>query len=251
MPLGLFAFAEPLLLYSTEFKQYSTDVLVCVTMAFVSLRLIDSKFDNRRHLYSAIVIGCVSIFFSHTAILVLGACGVAIALAAINQSSKPVWVQVAIIGTAWIATFSLNYFLFLRGFGEGEEIQNYWSHAFLPPLTSFEAAKIWYDRLSSIPAYNGISGSAFYLFAFLGLSSLATLSRPNSFLARFGIALLLFSAIVSTLNIYPVSARLSLYLTPAIILIMISGLKSFPIDWGPLSESRYRSRSYLRVSTLA
>ena len=95
----------------------------------------------------------------------------------------------------------------------------------LPLPTDLEATGIWYDRLQSIYAYNGISGSAFYLFAFLGLASLANLSKPNSFLPRFGIALLLLSAIVSVLNLYPVSARLSLCLTPVVILITISGLK--------------------------
>ena len=87
VPLGLFAFAE-CRFYSTLPNSSNTarpSHLRYDGIAFAQANRIRSSTTDDS--CPVIVIGCVSIFFSHTAILVLGACGVCISPPCINRAN--------------------------------------------------------------------------------------------------------------------------------------------------------------------
>ena len=128
--IALFALLEPLIYYSSEVKQYSTDVLVtvgilCGTVRFAAQSNNSSK-NSRFFLFS---IGIIAIFSSHPTVFVLA--GASLWLL---QSRKQMLSPLVPVFIGWGIALFADYFLFLKPLEANSGLQHHWAAAY-PPIS--------------------------------------------------------------------------------------------------------------------
>lgn len=221
--LALFAFSPTLIYYSSEVKQYATDVFFTVLLLYLFTHL-SSRMTNDQLLLA----GILAPWFSHPAIFVLAALG----LTLLFQNRRNPLPTLA-MGAGWLVSFGALYLASLRGLSENEFLREYWGEYFrASPLDSLLG-------LFSNPG--GLTANAHALLAatLLGAGFLLagkTTLRPirvNGFLpspqAETAFALLLvffFTWAASWLELYPLAGRMALFLVPIVYIFLASA-----VDW--------------------
>ena len=219
----LFAMSDPLITFSVEMKQYSSDVLIALILLLLAL-----KFDLLRSTWRGIaligIIGAILIWFSHPAIFVLAGIVAATCVRAVQESKGKSLLRPSLAFSAWGLSFLILYLLSLRETSQSEELINYWGEVFMPfPPTSLSD---WEWILKSLylalerPVGLYLQGGAALLFL-VGLISLLAF-RPKE-------ALLLLLPIIavmgaSALQVYPFSERLILFTVPMFLIVVVKGL---------------------------
>jgi hypothetical protein len=224
------ALAEPLVRYSAEGKQYSTDVL----WTTVILALAASAERIAAILVLAIA-GDILLWFSHPLLFVLGGIGLTRIIRHWRQRKYGLARADAAVGVSWLASFAANYLLISRYYVTNDYLRSYWQEldAFAPVHATLSAF-LWYPRtiaglfnypLGIVPDYSShgplfvfacrfIFYAAVVAFVF-GCFVMAT--RSKRVLAYTMFTLLLAMA-ASALHRYPFSERLTLFCAPLVVL---------------------------------
>ena len=145
--LGLFAFSASLIYYSSELKQYSSDVLVTLLLLFIVPKSLQEKVSSNVFIALGFT-GVLAIWFSHPALFILTGIILTLGLAFTKQrNSYKLWWLVGIIGV-WGINLILLYFISLQHLVANNVLLNYWSSGFapLPPWSHLN----WY--------YNSLGG---------------------------------------------------------------------------------------------
>jgi hypothetical protein len=224
--LGLFAISEPLLRYSSELKQYSSDVTIALSICLLGLICIEkeSRFVFALFLFS--ITGAILVWLSHPAIFSLAGVGVALTLYCLNIRK---WQHVAWLvlpAGFWLGSFALNYFMVHLDVSQNSKMVEAWSGstAFMP-LTPFSVESLmWYPKaFFSMFLYPG--GLAFYgLAAFcfiIGWVSVFFEKRYACYVVTFPI---FFTLLASGLHMYPFQGRLILFLVPVMMMVIGQGV---------------------------
>ena len=105
--VGLFALAIPLIRYTTEIKQYSTDIVVTLSLTLVALGLRDHPATMRRCVLAGLA-GWVAIVFSQSAVLVMAGVGAALCACWLVERDTearrpvvitvPIWALASLVG---------------------------------------------------------------------------------------------------------------------------------------------------------
>lgn len=245
--LLLFAVLEPLIYYSSEVKQYSTDVAVMLAILLAVIRLHDHP-QRRGALLGLFVVGFVGLFLSHPAIFVLA--GGVVWLLTVPRIDrevalrKPGYTRGLIWNCAgWGIAFVADYVLFLRPLADNMGLQNYWVGGYPPvsvgiiPWFGTRAIEIFagYDtmwlkfaHIGAWPAYAAMVLAGIGI-AFSGGFIAARSSRGVKALVLWPIAVTLIAAI---LRRYPFSDRLILFLVPLFVLLIGAGVAAM---WGKMN----------------
>ena len=220
--LGLFAVSPRVIYYSSELKQYSTDVLVALLLLFVVPRCLDDK--PKPHAFLALgIAGSLAIWLSHPSLFLLA--GIILALGsafAVRTDSHRLFLLIG-LGAAWAINLGLVYFVNLRNLGSNNGLLGYWSGSFapVPPWSDFR----WYyqallDMLkdpATLPVNALTAGSLI-----LGVFSLAYRKWELMLVL---VAPFLLTLIASALRRYPFSGRLLLFLVPLLLLLLAEGVQ--------------------------
>ena len=218
---ALFSLNITLIEYSSEVKQYSSDVLICLILVTSALDYYNSRTNKTLILYS--VISVLAIWFSNIAIIIIFTLmfyGLIKTFFIDRKLSK--CIIPILLG---ISSFTIYYFLFINNHPTREMMVDYWSteNAFLPQnifsaefyIFFFEKTKMIFDNLFSVTYFWVIA----FIFYSIGLFS--------NFKNRTLIFLLVVPQVIhftlSALKIYPVDERLILYLTPFFITLLSAG----------------------------
>ena len=247
---GLFAVAAAattslLVYYSTELKPYATDALVTTLLALATARglLAETPEKHRTALWQLAITGVVGPWLSLPAVFVLAAIGCTLAIAA-RLECRPLrhWLALAAIGGGWIASFALHYASFLQlEPDDAAFMERYWygvdGFAPWPPRTFAELR--WY------------AGKFFYLFAVLVSSvghgeryvaaglwvvGLLLLWRKHRALPALAVLPIVFMFAASAAHAYVVVDRLTLFLTPLLLVPCALGLSWLAQLRPPLSN---------------
>lgn len=217
---ALFSINLMLLYYSSEAKQYSTDVLVSIIILYASLNL-NSQSKKSLALYA--IIGIISIWFSNTAVIILFVCGLYSIYSELLKKGNRIVILPII---SWVISFVIYYLLFVHNHPTREMMTNDWERFFLP-LNPFS--------------------KEFYHFLYGTVKDAASISIPNRSLRLFPITVsfigivylikekkfatlyflffpIMVHLLISGLELYPFRGRFTLYLYPQMILIYIIGL---------------------------
>jgi hypothetical protein len=221
--VGLFAILEPLIYYSGEVKQYSSDVAIALLLYL----LCDSLFEQpvrRRRIVVFSLIAAIAIWFSHPSALILAGAGVSFLWGALHHNDRRSLLLLSVPGLLWLSSFSVFYLISLRGLCADSKLLAYWQDTFPPASTSFEAGSRW------------LVNSIFGLFSdpvglqFTGIAAVAVVLGAYTFFAqnRTRFILLLapvaFTLLASAFHRYPFRGRLLLFLVPSVILLIAAGL---------------------------
>ena len=218
--LVLFVSLPDLLNYSSEVKQYSTDVAVTLLLCILLLPVREQKFTWLRTIITALVVA-ISVWLSHPAILVLGGLLFTDSVALLISKNKNNWDKKLIIYLTGLLSFGFFYWFFVRALTSNETLNTSWKDAF--PDSPFDLiwfldafGKFFYKPLGFESLLDGLA-----IFAF-ALGCLAYFFRDKIILLGL-LSPLFVTFLAAGLKIYPFRSRLVLFLTPLFIILIAEG----------------------------
>jgi len=223
---GLFAISPPLIYYSAEVKQYSSDAAIALLLYGLTIEGSKSEWKAGRTALVALA-GATAIWVSHSSVFVLAGLGVTIFVALVLRKDWARLARVSFIGLCWMASMAVCYVVALRKLASDGELLNYWNANFMPlPPRSVTDLK-WF-----VDSFFGFFSSSAGL-KFTGLAALVFVLGSISMFRKSAerLFLLLSPAIVtllaSGLHKYPFGGRLALFLVPPVLLLMAEGTEAF------------------------
>ena len=222
--LFVLAISWPLIYYSSELKQYSSDVMIGLLLVYLSLRC----FGDKARLTDFILLGAVgfiAIWTSHPSAFVLAGIGVALALERFIKKAYASLFWTMGLGLAWMVSLGTEYLVSLRYLVGNDYLRNYWEHGFMP-LPPWSDPGWFLQSYLSLLITISPSLDRWYLAS---ICSLLIVAGIISFLLHDRIiGLLIFLpfvmiTIASALQRYPLRGRFMLFLVPFVILLMAEG----------------------------
>jgi len=219
---GLFVLSAKLIYYSSELKQYSSDVLVALVILLTAQKCLEVN-ANKRALVVFGVSSVLAIWFSHPILFVIAAVFLALVLSLFERQNSHQLLH--IIGTAGVFGISLLllYVVSLRNLASNDVLLNYWSGSFAP-LPPWSNPGWYYDTLLNVLVdLAGLPGNLISVgVLILGIFSLGSRRWPLMLILVVPFPLTL---IASALGKYPFSGRLLLFLIPFLLLLLAEGIE--------------------------
>lgn len=230
---------SPALIYhSVEIKQYSTELLATILSMYLFVKYNQTNDVKNKFIWG--LLGALILWFSYSAIFILA--GIGIGLTGFYLATKNLkQLSVSIIPFAlWLLSFAVNYFLFTHKHAESEWIA-YWFrsyHNFMPfPPASFTDIKwffisiyrmmdyplglLW--NLSHITSALGILIKLPFIPIALLLTGIYVFVKGSKINALVIFLPLLLTFIASGLELYPLTERFWVFISPIFILIIANG----------------------------
>ncbi len=228
--LGLLSFSELAIRYSTEFKQYSSDTLIAVALLWWTLDEANEDFDKYRIVFW-ILAGVIGMWYSMPAVFMLS--GVASYFLCCNWKEKRMW-PLLIVGLCWAGSFLAYYILILNADIGNETLQDFHDRYFIKFLPlSFDNYHQNFELVVSI-FRSALDKSTVSIVFGLLMFCLGVRFLFINMLSRFYLLLIPIVAllVVSSLQFYSLIPRMTLFILPSIILVVIVGLDRL---WGSTS----------------
>jgi hypothetical protein len=229
LALLLFSFSPFLVHYSAEAKQYSVDVLA----ALVALWLAHSarQLPGWRGAAAVGVAGAALLWFSHPAMMVLGASGLVVGVGAVARQEWSELRRLAIVGFAWGASASAFFLFAWPKLAQLHDLLSSDEAYTIPfPPTTRGEAELLARRASDIlelpfgfygAPWGTLIGVVAALLALAGALSLARRDRLGA--AVLGAPLIAAAAALAS-GLYPYAPRFVLFLVPLIIVLVAAGM---------------------------
>lgn len=229
----LFAISIPMIYYSSELKQYSTDVMVSLLLIYLALLCLNKSAAIQTFVVLGLA-GVFSILLSHPSVFTLSVIGVSLFVDEYLNKDYMRLRRLVGVGILWGATFLGTYLISLQYLIGNENLQDYWKNSYAP-FPPWEHIG-WYKNVFVVllPHINpsflrdifpGFSEEYLILGAlllvFVGMLSL--LFR-NFKMAVIFITPFVVAFIASGLNRYPMSDRFLYFWLPSLFLLMGEGL---------------------------
>ncbi len=223
--LLLFAISSQLIIYSSDFKQYSSDVLIAIIL-YLLVDYIRRHNLNFSRLLLLTIVGIIAVWFSHPSVFILATIGIYLAFPYLLDKQ---WKQVAklmLVYMLWLANFAI-LFLFLVNV---ETVNDKWLHefwvingGFMPSPFSMEGIQWLYTKLAltlnNLASLGAIQVAAVMMI--IGFITLLLNKKPTWFLFVMPIVIALF---LSFFQQYVFSERLLLFILPVLYLILAEGI---------------------------
>jgi hypothetical protein len=225
--LGLFGLSSPLVYYSSEVKQYSTDVIVSVILIFFAERCFKDKSKLKNFIILGAV-GAVSIFMSHPALFVMFSICLVLTIEAFLKKDIQRYTWLGCLYLFWVAIFAFIYFISLRSLAENQDLSNYWSSAFMP-MPPWSNIGWFHNHFSDM--LTSTIGPSYFIIAIIG-KILFVLGCLSMFARSWKTALILtmpilVTMVVSSFGKYAFGGRLLLFLAPMVTILIAEGLERF------------------------
>ncbi len=221
LSLGMFALTPTLIYYSSEFKQYSSDVLAALVLLLLGSRCVEED-SNPGRLLALGAAGVLISWMSHPALFVLGGILTTLGLSILLRRD---WRRVGCFVGVCLAiavNFGIIYFTSLRHWARDTAVIDFWAGSYAPPLSASAAS--WYLRaFAALTNPSGISaGIAASGLFIVGVVSV-TLRRWQYM--SLALAPTLLSLAASALRLYPFDGRFLLFSLPAILILESEGVE--------------------------
>jgi hypothetical protein len=240
--VGLFSLGTPLVYFSSQVKQYSTDVAAMVVVLWAVLRLRHQPSGAGGTLVAAIA-GAAAAWFSHAAIFGLAGIGAALAVSAVIGRRWTDHRSALVIGATWALGAGLAAALALRNVQPADRayLEWYWSGGLMPfPPATFDDALWLWRRLTwlfgtfatELRRSNGGLGYPWSsLFVLLAIAGIAALWRRERETALILLGPVLATATGAALHVYPFTGRAISFLLPVFLLATAAGADHVLTNW--------------------
>ncbi len=223
-PLAIVATSRAAVYFSSEFKQYSTDLFVSAGLVLLAARLRDRP-ARPGTLAALCLAGVLAPWFSHPSVFVLGAIGLTLAGAAAAQRDLAQMPRLGLLAATWIASFALLYATSLSRDVGSAVMQAYWGRqgCFAPSSPAgFPGWLAFVGRQAMIDPV-GLPGRA-RLAEVLALAGAASLLARRRWWAGVLLLPLAFVVAAAGLHLYPCCNRLLLFAVPFLGILVGAGL---------------------------
>lgn len=242
--LSFFSISWPLIYYSSELKQYSSDVLFSTGLIYLSLRALRNE-ARRRDFFILGLAGAISIWMSHPSMFILATIGFALAIKSLLRKTYSSLAWILGIGILWMASFGLFYLVSLRSLTHNSYLLNYWRVYFMPwpPWQNWNWFSSIYLQLLAYTTHIGSVPKWYFalmssLLLLVGMIWLFISKRKSTdSLLVFPFVLVLIAAAFQK---YPFGDRLILFLFPLLFLLMAMGLEGIyllAVRWNQIAAT--------------
>ena len=231
--IGLFC---PLLItYSNTVKQYSVELLTGILLLLAWERVLAGNFPRRAAL-TLVAAGAVAPWMSLTSVFVLGACWVQLALGAARRREGAARTAVAAT-LCWGLSALTAYLVVYRAAGGNPYMRRFWELAFLTPnrpeflghlwksvedqVWGFVAGDPLVDRRPFLLALHVVT-VVVILLCLAGTRRVLRERGAGAVWMLWGPGVLTLGA--SMAGVFPIAPRLTLFLLPAFIILLVAGL---------------------------
>jgi uncharacterized membrane protein len=215
--LGLFAVAPSLIYYSSEVKQYSSDVAITL-----GLILFFTKFNSHKNFSLLALASALVVWFSHPALFVIAALGLTLFVQAVREKDKRQIAALLLVAFIWALSLAALYFVNLRQLSTHQFFLDYWSEGFIPHDASVFA---WLVNSLRTPFTDLLGLQIPYLVSgILFLFGMIGLPRRLPRLGLFLLLILFLALFASFLTLYPFAGRMILFLVPIVCLLLAEGV---------------------------
>lgn len=222
--LAIFSVSEPLIYFSTEVKQYSSDVAVALLLWWTFAGLETRLEEGRWHALALTgLLAIVAVWCSYPAVFVLGGVGVHWIWQAVRGRSRRALLVRGLVVVAGAGSFIVAY-LTVHAVNE-QAMRNLWRHAAAPLVPRSSADLAWLKAgawtLSGLPLGQAAAGLV-TLTAFVGA---LVLWRQHRRWFWWFAGTLALTWLASALGKYPLAPRLWLFLSPVVMLLTAVGVE--------------------------
>lgn len=221
----MFSIGWWLVRYSSELKQYGSDVMVALLLVYLAIKCLREGAQKEDFLTLGIA-GAIVLWISHPSVFIMTGIGVVLVLEKFGRKTYVPWAWILGIGVVWLASFGLEYLISLRYIVADGYLIDYWRKAYVP-------VPPWSDKRWFIDTYYSFLFFAFHradnLMALVTLI-LTSIGALSLLIREWKTALLVISpfvvvAVVSALQRYPLKDRFMLFLIPFALLLMAEGFR--------------------------
>jgi len=222
--VALFSTATHLIYYSSEVKQYSSDVAIGLILYLLVPYIGKDFHESKRKIVIFAVVGAVAIWFSYPSVFILAGIGITLLYTCCmekNWDRARALLQVYLI---WALSIAVYYFVSLRHLGQDKYLLNFWNTCFMPPPLPLTSFLKWiytsFFRILVFPVSQTLSGLS-ALMLIVGFVSLLSSKRERLAMITLPICITL---LVSALHKYPFGSRLILFIVPYVLLVIAEGV---------------------------
>jgi hypothetical protein len=222
--LAMMSLSKGLIYYSSEAKQYSTDVVCCLLILLATLHALRGGGRARRMAWFAVT-GVFAIWFSHPSVFVFGGAAVTLLAAAFATRNRR-WIKAIVIAlTAAFISSAANYWLLLRPLRHSSALHDFWAReGFMPwPIAPRSFLWLWNTFFRAYGTPGGIKVPAF-LHLLLLIGAVVLLYRSLALLLMLLLPPLL-ALMAAALHQYPYFHRLTLFALPMYFLLAAVGFE--------------------------
>ncbi len=222
--LILFAVGDHLIYFSSEIKQYSSDVVITLLILLLTINILKNSYTIRNVLLFGCV-GAISFWFSHPALFTFCAGAFVLFFSTLRRRKKHIilWLSTAIVIAA--ISFVINYYASLESLIGSQDLASSWhgrSESF--PQVRFDLQWLGYVFLRSFKFPVGLSTYELLLAVLSFLIGCAVLFCKKMKVLLVLMLPILFTIIAAELKKYPFEGRLLLFMTPCMVLIIADGI---------------------------
>ncbi|RYZ49810.1 MAG: hypothetical protein EOP49_15370 [Sphingobacteriales bacterium] len=226
-PIGLMAVAFIMLRYSTELKQYMSDVLIVLSLILLALKTDIFNISRKRFVLTWFIAGTVAIWGAMPSVFALTGVGCYYFFDALRRKQYALSGIVAFTGVLWLCQFAIYYFLILKPQIESNYLQNFHQDYFLyaTPSVMSEWKHNWNvikTLIQETGGYSDFFGAANVLLLILGTAFFLRKDFMKSLLILVPLAAVMLAA---GLNQYSLIPRVALFIMPLFLVIMGYGLE--------------------------
>ena len=227
--LLLFAISSQLIIYSSDFKEYSTDVLIAIVL-YLLVDYIRRHSLNFSRLLLLTIVGIIAVWFSHPSVFILATIGIYLAFPYLLNKEWKQLAKLKLVYILWLVNFAIIFFFLVNV----ETVNDKWLHefwvingGFMPSLFSMEGIQWLYTKfaliLNNLASLGTIKVAA--VMVIIGFMALLLNKKPAWFLFTMPIVIALC---LSFFQLYVFSDRLLLFVLPALYLIIAEGIAKIP-----------------------
>ena len=213
--LGFFVVLVPLIYYSSETKQYSSDVLIALLLILLALKIT----SNDLNIFKAFIygiFGATSVWFSHTAVFVLAGITLYIILNSILTKDWKKVFNSLVFCLLWIISFFASYLITLIHTDVNKGLKDLWSSFYLSlPSNTWKNIYMEFLRFSTF-------NTPAIICLVVGAIILYKKNKNILFIITVPVFITFFA---SLLHKYPLFERFILFLIPFLILLIAEGIE--------------------------
>ena len=220
--LGLFAILWPPIYFSSEAKQYSTDVAVALLLYLAGWWFLEHE-AGIKHFLLLGAAGAIAGWLSHPALFVLGGAGFTLLLKySLDRHMRGLRNLGFTIGI-WLAGFILLYVVSLQGLASNTRLLDFWQNRFMP-VPPWRDLQWFATSLESLFAdATGLSSPFLITVLIFCVGSVSLLTR-RWYCATLLLLPVFLTLLASGLRKYPFGDRLLLFAVPSVLIVLAEGL---------------------------
>jgi hypothetical protein len=229
--LSLFVFNITLIYYSSEVKQYISDVMVYTAIVYFVLK---NYKNNQTKFYILGIAGILTVFLSNVAPIILSVAGLYLLYEQFCiKKTKNNITGLVVVFAVWLSVFAVYYYFFIFNHPIKDFMLHSWSayEGFLPFDSLSRFVRFFVHSAGSVLLNFSRLIPLIVLIAILFITGIFSIIREK----KIGLVIItcfpvVIHLLLSGLHLYPFAPRLILYIMPSLMIICTAGF-TYMITW--------------------